>query len=203
MYILDEKIETAQEQISDQITPYLRRSLKEHKHQVWALNILEKMAEEKKKFTVIDIGCGIGLLGAYLLSMSFNAHYIGVDKEEKFLQAGRELFLRLSYWPQLYKRDFYKDSLPMADIAVFMGCEDQLTGNYAEIFNIINHYDDILISIVGYDMWEYTKVIKTSYPFAFVPEDTFEKIFCTEYFIKEKETIQRGRVLYWLQRRSI
>jgi len=132
-------------------SPYLERSLNKHLHQAWVLDLLQKIAKERKQTTVVDVGCGIGLLGAYLLNLT-NITYIGVDRVERYLEAGRKLFRKLGHYPSnLLCRNVYSDKLPKADILIFLGYEDEFT-DYQRLYNICKEYNEIMISIAGRGM---------------------------------------------------
>jgi len=182
-------------------SPYLERPLNKHLHQAWVFDLLQKVAKEREQFTVVDAGCGIGLLGAYLLNLT-NITYIGVDRVEKFLEAGRELFRKLGHPSNFLCCNIYIDELPKADVFIFLGYEDEFT-YYQRLYNICKKYNEIMISITGREMWEYTKSIRKNPPLNFISEKEFENIFSKDFLIREKKKIKRGRVLYWLQNSEI
>jgi len=180
-----EKIEEVHQLIRN-TSPYLERPLNKHLHQVWVLDLLQKVAKERKQTTVVDAGCGIGLLGAYLLNLT-NIMYIGVDRVEKYLEAGREMFRKLGHYPSnLLCRNIYSDKLPKADVLIFLGYEDDFT-DYQQLYNVCKKYDEIMISIVGREMWEYTESIGTNPSFNFISEEDFEVIFLRGFLVKEKK----------------
>lgn len=196
-YLSTEVIEEVHQSIRN-TSPYLERPLNKHLHQAWVFDLLQKVAKEREQVIVVDAGCGIGLLGAYLLNLT-NITYIGVDMVEKFLEAGRELFRKLGHPSNLLCCDIYIDEPPKADVFIFLGYEDEFT-DYQRLYDICKKYNEIMISIAGREMWEYTKSIRKYPPLNFISEKDFEDLFLRDFLIREKKKIKRGRVLYWLQK---
>lgn len=185
------------------MTSYLARSIEEHLHLKWVYDRLRCFlcVHGDKFHIVLDMGCGIGLLGAYLMCLK-NVGYIGVDKEIKFLKIGGEMFERLGFVPGSYafvRKDIRKDlTSPVTDIFTFTGYEDEF-GDYQRLYEVCLGYKDVFLSIIGREMWEHTIKVGCDPPFQFISEREFETIFREGFSLVEKFQFPGGRVMYWLR----
>lgn len=190
------------------MSPYLARPVREHLHLRWAYNRLWHLFHSNKDrfYTILDMGCGIGLLGAYLMRLR-NITYIGTTKRRKGLQIGKAMFSRLNCDPDYYMfiqkniEEGSSSSFPRADVFVFMGYEDEF-GDYQRLYEVSLGYREVFLSIISSEMKEYTIRVGCDPPFYFIPEGDFKSIFQESFILIEKLWFPRGRIVYRLRRKG-
>ena len=187
----------AQESISQLLTPYLKTPMSELPHLYEAHRIIATRARERYReaIRVIDAGCGIGLLGAYLVHYN-NLKYTGFDIEPKFVHAGQVFFDLQGYCPKLYAANIY-DHQPEGDILAFLGYEDCDT-DYDELFGICLKYPEVLVTIVSESMRDRAKDRGKQYEY--IGEEAFEAKFKKAFDVIEKIPVPDKRTLYYLKR---
>lgn len=180
------------------LSTYLRHPLELIPHQTEARKLLSQFFTKNydKMYTVVDVACGIGLLGTSLLKFH-NVKYIGVDMTERFIRAGKYLFNELGYAPQLIVSDFFEYT-PDGDIMILLGYED-CPIDYNKIHDIACKFEDVMITIVGREMFEFAKTYGKEYNF--ISEEDFESIMLGDFSIVKKICIPKKRVFYWLRRK--
>jgi hypothetical protein len=176
-------------------TPYLKQHLEKIGHMSYFMPLLKQIVNQryKKLIRLVDVGCGIGLLGAHLLEYN-NVKYFGVDVEPDFINTGKQLFESLGYGCPLYCGDVYKDELPDGDILVMLAYEDCPT-DYYKLHEVLSKYDEILITIISKKRFEEGK--KRGKKYWYIDPGEFEKIFKDYKIIKK---IEKSRILYWLSK---
>ncbi len=145
---------------------------------------------------MIDAGCGIGLLGAYLVHYN-NLKYTGFDIEPEFIHAGQVFFNLQGYCPKLYTANIYEHQ-PDGDILVFLAYED-CNPDYDELFSVCQKYPEVLITIVGESMLDRAEDRGKQYEY--IGEEVFETKFKKAFDVVEKMPVLNKRTLYHLQRR--
>lgn len=187
----------AQELISQLITPYLKTPMSELPHLYEAHRIIAIRARQRYRemIRVIDAGCGIGLLGAYLVHYN-NLKYTGFDLEPEFIHAGQVFFDLQGYCPKLYAANIYEHQ-PDGDILVFLAYEDCDT-DYDEIFRICLKYPEVLVTIVSESMRD--RAEKRGKQYEYIGEEAFEAKFKKAFDVVGKLIVPNKRTLYYLRR---
>lgn len=192
-------IHCIQRSISEELTPYLSASIERTPSQRIALDFITKIATERYRqlINVVDVACGIGLLGAYLQKFN-NIRYTGIDYESKFIESGKELFRLLGYAPKLICGNMYGD-IPDADIIIALAFDDCPT-DWVKLYDLYKKYNEVIISIPGEQMLiNAKKKGKKYYP---IDRSTFEKMWSNTHDIVESIDLKNSRVFYWFKKRS-
>jgi SAM-dependent methyltransferase len=137
----------AHKSIHGEITSYLQKPLEQHWQQLVVASLLNQVATRHfaEKFTIVDVGCGVGLLGTALIDLN-NVRYIGVDLVPEYVEAGKKMFELMGYAPTLICQDLYGvDPLPDGDIFVLMAYEDDPV--YWDLLpGVIEKYENVFIT---------------------------------------------------------
>lgn len=195
-----EEIRLIHKSMKSELTPYLGMPINEQYHLFWTLQLIEEellAGRYRELVTIVDAGCGIGLLGAYLLGFH-NVKYVGYDMEKKFVEQGRAFFHALGCTPDLRVANFYQYH-PPGDILCFLGYED-CEVNYPRIYEICRQYPEVFITITGRAMMEYAR--KRGKHYAYISEKYFEEIFSEDFDVARRFRRDGKRTLYHLKRRS-
>jgi SAM-dependent methyltransferase len=189
----------AQEMIAEKTTSYLGMSIADIPHLDEAHRIITERAKERyrKMIRIVDAGCGIGLLGAYLLHYN-NLKYTGFDVSPEFIEIGQEFFELQGYCPKLYVADIYEHQ-PKGDILAFLGYEDCDT-DYDRLLEICTKYPEVLITIVSRSMHDAAEERGKHY--YYIGEKEFEDKFGKAFNVVEKIVFRGKRTLYHLERKS-
>lgn len=87
-------IETVEKYYSEKINKYGRTSVgvdwKDEEGQMLRMKQFEKLFEEKREFSLNDLGCGYGKLAEYLDNKGYNFDYNGYDISEEMIKNAKE-----------------------------------------------------------------------------------------------------------------
>jgi hypothetical protein len=166
-------------------------------HLTAALNCVDQIvkSQHKELIRVVDVGGGIGILGAYLNKYN-NLKYTCIDIEQKFIEAGREFFNSMHLSPNLICADLYKNC-PEGDVLILLAYEDCWT-DYKQLYDVCKNFKQVIVTITGDDMIAEAKTRNKKY--WHIPFTEFEHLFCTEgnFNIKFKDYFKNKRHFYWL-----
>ncbi len=193
-----EVISFVQRTMAKELTPYLATDIIFNPHLNDLVVHLSEMfkTDYRRHYTVLDAGCGIGLVGAYIMRYN-NCSYIGVDIEEKFIKQARDFLGKLGYYPELRVADVFSDELPHADVFIFTGAED-CPCDYGKLLTISERYEHVFLTIMAKEAWEAAKQRGKNY--VYISEEDFERVFAKKFDIVLKS--KANRVLYHLKRKK-
>lgn len=196
--ITEHDINTAFVSVKKQLPTYFRFGISLF-HLSYCLRILNDIlnAGYRKLTTIVDAGCGFGLLGAYLMHRH-NVKYIGIDVESEFINIGDTFFEKLGLAPTLRVGNLY-NGLPKGDILVHLAYED-CEVDYGQLLGICKDFPYIIITIISQEKLEAAKEKGKQY--AFIAQDEFEKIYGEFFHILVTLKQTKGRILYCLKRKA-
>jgi hypothetical protein len=196
------RIRKAQDSIKNNkgVTVFLASDWKVPLRNIEVLEWLDQLIVNRHKelLEIVDIGGGIGILGAYIRKY-LNVKYTGVDIEKDFIDAGKEMFKYLHLSPNLICSNLY-EYCPKGNVLVFLAYEDCWT-DYQQLYDVCKNFDQIIITITAVGRFEDGK--RRNKKYWYIPFSGFEEIFCQEgeFDIKSHKHFVNDRHLYWLKKR--
>lgn len=194
-----QNIHIIQSQFKKRLTTYLHQWIEGMGHLAKAQEIILRIAVDnyRKLITVVDAGCGTGLLGMYLTEAN-NLKYIGVDLEPEFINVGKDMFNALGYAPHLFVKDIFDGKHIPGDIFVFLAAED-CPVNYPTLYELCLNYKDVILTTVTDHRYREAK--KKGKKYWYISVNKFKELFLAGFNLK-LHAAANNRNLYWLERKT-